>query len=139
MAALDPVSFRSNGGSAAPTTPRGQASKEINIIIETIAQEFGLPLRPRIGTSSPSKRPDGYAERCVDHISFLFFRNRVEMHEVFNQFRRDKRDNTIGPNALEIFYTRTRDAAYLEKNKPQVDKLQLQPEFKKPAPKLSLT
>ncbi|THV74584.1 hypothetical protein D6D28_02452 [Aureobasidium pullulans] len=139
MAALDPVSFRSNGGSAAPTTPRGQASKEINIIIETIAQEFGLPLRPRIGTSSPSKRPDGYAERCVDHISFLFFRNRVEMHEVFNQFRRDKRDNNIGPNALETFYTRTRDAAYLEKNKPQVDKLQLQPEFKKPAPKLSLT
>lgn len=139
MAALDPVSFRSNGGSPAPTTPRGQASKEINIIIETIAQEFGLPLRPRIGTSSPSKRPDGYAERCVDHISFLFFRNRVEMHEVFNQFRRDKRNNSIGPNALETFYTRTRDAAYLEKNKPQVDKLQLQPEFKKPAPKLSLT
>ncbi|THY88603.1 hypothetical protein D6C95_07026 [Aureobasidium pullulans] len=139
MAALDPVSFRSNGGSPAPTTPRGQASKEINIIIETIAQEFGLPLRPRIGTSSPSKRPDGYAERCVDHISFLFFRNRVEMHEVLNQFRRDKRDNNIGPNALETFYTRTRDAAYLEKNKPQVDKLQLQPEFKKPAPKLSST
>jgi hypothetical protein len=41
--------------------------KEINTIIELTASEFELPLRPRIGTFSSSKRPDGYAERCVDH------------------------------------------------------------------------
>lgn len=81
MAALDPVSLtRSNGGSPAPTTPRGQASKEVNIIIESVAQEFGLPLKPRPGTYSPSKRPDNYAERCIDHINFWYFRNRTEIY-----------------------------------------------------------
>jgi hypothetical protein len=88
MAALGPGFIRSNGGSPAPTTPRGQASKEINTIIELVASEFGLPLQPRIGTFSPSKRPDDYAERCVDHINFLFFRNRIVMNDVFNQFRK---------------------------------------------------
>jgi hypothetical protein len=146
MAALGPGFTRSNGGSPAPTTPRGQASKEINTIIELTAQEFGLPLRPRIGTFSPSKRPDGYAERCVDHINFLFFRNRIVMHDVFNQFRKDKAENCISGDPLQALYTRTRDAVYLEKHKPQVGKLQLpestvqqDPQFKKPAPKLSLT
>jgi hypothetical protein len=146
MAALGPGFTRSNGGSPAPTTPRGQSSKEINTIIELTAQEFGLPLRPRIGTFSPSKRPDGYAERCVDHINFLFFRNRIVMHDVFNQFRKDKAENCISGDPLEAFYTRTRDAVYLEKHKPLPGKLQLEqpmvqqdPQFKKPAPKLSLT
>jgi hypothetical protein len=88
MAALGPGFIRSNGGSPAPTTPRGQASKGIYTIIELVASEFGLPLQPRIGTFSPSKRPDDYAERCVDHINFLFFRNRIVMNDVFYQFRK---------------------------------------------------
>ena len=125
MAALVPGFSGSNGGSSAPTTPRGQASKEINIIIERIAQEFGLPLQPRHGTFSPSKRPDGYAERCVDHINLLFFRNRIVMNDVFNQFRKDRADNCIPGDPLEEFYTWTRDAVYLEKHKPQPGKLQL--------------
>ncbi|CAD0095691.1 unnamed protein product, partial [Aureobasidium vineae] len=136
----------SNGGSPAPTTPRGQASKEINTIIEFTTQEFELPLKPRIGTFSPSKRPDGYAERCVDHINFLFFRNRIVMYDVINQFRKDRAEDCISGDLLEAFYTRTRDAVYLEKHKPQLGELRLDepapqqdPRFTKPAPKLSLT
>jgi hypothetical protein len=146
MAALGPGFNQSNGGSPAPTTPRGQASKEINAIVELTASEFELPLRSRVGTFPPSKRPDGYAERCVDHINFLFFRNRIVMNYVFNQFRKDRADGCISGDLLEAFYTRTRDAVYLEKHKPQLEKLQLNkttaqqdPQSKKPAPKLSLT
>ncbi|KAI4718704.1 hypothetical protein E4T48_05079 [Aureobasidium sp. EXF-10727] len=146
MAALVPDFSTSNGGSHAPTTPRGQASKEINTIIESIAQEFSLPLKPRIGTSSPSKRPDVYPERCVDHIKFLFFRNRIVMHDVINQFRKDRDEDCIHGDLLEAFYTRTREAFYLEMHKPQLGKLRLdeptpQPDarFRKPAPKLSWT
>lgn len=145
MAALGPGSSRPNG-SPAPTTPRGQASKEINSIIESIAQEFGLPLQPRHGTFSPSKRPDTYAERCVAHINFLFFRNRVVTNDVLEEFRKDRADHCIPGDQLEAFYTRIRDAAYLESNKPQLTKLQWENSgaqqdhrFKKPAPKLSLT
>jgi hypothetical protein len=146
MAALGPGFNQSNGGSPAPTTPRGQASKEINAIVELTASEFELPLRSRVGTFSPSKRLDGYAERCIDHINFLFFRNRIVMNDVFNQFRKDRADGCISGDLLEAFYTRTRDAVYLEKHKPQLEKLQLNkttaqqdPQSKKPAPKLSLT
>ncbi|KAI5195371.1 hypothetical protein E4T38_09113 [Aureobasidium subglaciale] len=147
MAASDPAGLsRSNGGSPAPTTPRGQASRQINIIVDSIAQEFGLPLRPRVGTFSPSKQPDGYPERCVDRINFLFFMNKVAMYDVINSFRKDRAKNRISGDHLESFYTRIRDAAYIEKNKPQVGKLRLdepvqqpQSDFKKPAPKLSLT
>ncbi|KAH0370288.1 hypothetical protein KCU65_g2629, partial [Aureobasidium melanogenum] len=146
MAALGAGLGRPNGGSPAPTTPRGQASKEINTIIELTAQEFGLPLRPRIGTFSPSKQPDNYAERCVDRINFLFFRNRIVMYDVMNQFRKDKAENAIFGDHLEEFYSRLREAAYLEKHKPQLSKLRLDEpaaqqdlQFKKPAPKLSLT
>ena len=146
MAALGSGFGRSNGGSPAPTTPRGQASKEINTIIELTAQEFDLPLRPRVGTFSPSKQPDGYAERCVDSINFLFFRNRIVMYDVINQFRKDKAEDLIHEDHLEAFYYRFRDAVYLEKHKPQLSKLRLDesavqhdPRFKKPAPKLSLT
>ncbi|KAH0277822.1 hypothetical protein KCU91_g2934, partial [Aureobasidium melanogenum] len=140
------AAFGPNGDSPAPTTPRGQASKEINAIIESTAQEFGLPLRPRVGTFSPSKRLDGYAERCVDHINFLFFCNRVVMHDVIDQFRKDKADNAVFGNHLEEFYSRLRTAAYLQKHKPRLEKPQWEgqaprqdPEFRKPAPKLSLT
>ncbi|KAI4735604.1 hypothetical protein E4T50_13880 [Aureobasidium sp. EXF-12298] len=146
MAALGASLGRSNGGSPAPTTPRGQASKEINTIIELTAQEFGLPLRPRVGTFSPSKRPDNYAERCVDSINFLFFHNRIVMYDVINQFRKDKAENTIFGDNLKELYSRLREAAYLEKHKPQLGKPQLggpvvqqDTQFKKPAPKLSLT
>lgn len=145
MAALGRGSSRPNG-SPAPTTPRGQASKEINHIIEIIAQEFDLPLQPRHGIFSPSKRPDNYAERCLDHINFLFFRNRIVLNDVFDQFRKDRADNCIHGNQLEAFFSRTRDAVYLEKEKPPLGKLQLGQttrqqdlQFKKPAPRLTLT
>ena len=145
MAALGPGFSRPNGPPA-PTTPRGQASKEINTIIESIAQEFSLPLQPRHGTFSASKRPDNYAERCVHHINFLFFRNRIVMNDVFNDFRKDRADDCIPGDQLEAFYTRIRDAVYLESNKPQLTKLQLNQSgaqqdhrCKKPAPKLALT
>ncbi|KAH0037804.1 hypothetical protein KCU78_g1605, partial [Aureobasidium melanogenum] len=145
MAALGAGLGRSNGGSPAPTTPRGQG-KEINTIIELTAQEFGLPLRPRVGTFSPSKRPDNYAERCVDRINFLYFHNRIVMYDVINQFRKDKAENTIFGDHLEVFYSRLRDAAYLEQHQPQLGKPQLggpvvqqDTQFKKPAPKLPLT
>ncbi|KAG9962902.1 hypothetical protein KCU61_g4116, partial [Aureobasidium melanogenum] len=146
MAALGPGFGRSNGGSPAPTTPRGQASKEINTIIKSTAQEFGLPLKPRVGTFSPSKRLDGYAERCVGHINFLFFHNRIVMYDVIDQFRKDKAEDSVFGNHLEEFYSRIRDAAYLEKHKPQLGKLpwkdhalRQDPESRKPAPKLSST
>ncbi|KAI5271971.1 hypothetical protein E4T47_04787 [Aureobasidium subglaciale] len=147
MAALNPAGLSgSNGGSPAPTTPQGQASKQINIVVDSIAQEFGLPLRPRVGTFSPSKQPDGYAKRCVEHINFLFFRNKVVMYDVINDFRKDRADNCISGGHLEAFYSRSRDAALIESNKPQVGRLRLdepmqQPQYdlKKPAPKLSLT
>jgi hypothetical protein len=146
MTALDPFGFtRPNGGSPAPTTPRGQASKEVNIVIESIAQEFGLPLKPRIGTFSPSKRVDGYAERCVDHINFLFFRNRTEMYNVINTFRQDRRSGYIHGQLLDEFYSRTRDAAHMERDRQPLGKLRLEtkvtgpePQFRKPAPRLSL-
>ncbi|KAG9952740.1 hypothetical protein KCU85_g1739, partial [Aureobasidium melanogenum] len=146
MSTFGPGFGKSNGDSPAPTTPRGQASKEINAIIESTAQEFGLPLRPRVGTFSPSKQPDNYAERCVDRINFLFFKNRIVMYDVINQFRKDKAENAIFGDHLEEFYSRLREAAYFEKHKPQLSKLRLgepavqqDPQFKKPAPKLSLT
>ncbi|KAG9603498.1 hypothetical protein KCU77_g1796, partial [Aureobasidium melanogenum] len=146
MAALGAGFGRSNGGSPAPTTPRGQASKEINTIIELTAQEFGIPLRPRVGTFSPSKQPDNYAERCVDRINFLFFRNRIVMYDVINQFRKDKAENTIFGDHLEEFCSRLREAAYCEKHKPQLGKprlggpvVQHDTQFEKSASKLSLT
>lgn len=68
------------------------------------------------------------------------------MYDVINQFRKDKAENVIFGDHLEEFYSRLREAAYLEKHKPQLSKLRLDepavqqdPQFKKPAPKLSLT
>lgn len=145
MAALGPGFGKSNGDSPAPTTPRGRASKEINSIIESIANEFGLPLKPRVGTFSPSKRPDGYAERCVDHINFLFFRNYIVLQDVIVQFRKDKAEDAISADHLEEFYSRLRTAAYLEKHNPYprkpllLDVLRQDSESRKTAPKLSLT
>lgn len=68
------------------------------------------------------------------------------MNDVFDQFRKDRAENCIPGDQLRAYYDRTRDAAYLEKHKPQLGKLQLSQsgaqqdhKFKKPASKLSLT
>lgn len=59
---------------------------------------------------------------------------------MIKEFQQDKRDGSVQGNLLEAFYSRTRDAAHLEKHRP-IEKLHLEkpaPGFKKPATKLSL-
>ncbi|KAG9741301.1 hypothetical protein KCU73_g8968, partial [Aureobasidium melanogenum] len=68
------------------------------------------------------------------------------MYDVINQFRKDKAEGLVFGDHLEELYSRLREAAYLEKHKPQLGRpqpgesvVQQDLQFKKPAPKLSLT
>lgn len=111
----------------------------MNRIIEELAQEFRLPLQPRDGTCSPSKRPDTLAERCIDRINYLFFRNKIELKRIIKEYREERRTNTLHGDHLQALYSKVRDAAWIHKESIGTPRfVQSEPEFKKPAAKISM-
>lgn len=109
-------SFRTQANDRLPTTPRRDKGRNVNAKIESIAIEFGLPIK--IGElSSPSERhrTEGPIQQCKSSISFLFFKNGKILEDVLQQLRHDLNDDSIPGDVLTHFLGLLIEAVRLEK------------------------